>query len=243
MAGLHATIGVLAALRRAARDRRRPARRGQPAVVGALGHGQPVQRVRRRGHGAVPDGQQPPEPVPLRAAALRRPRPDRHRGQQRHSSASSVEVLGVPGRWPTTRGSPATRTAPPTATSSGRCWSSGCATRTAMEWFARHHRRRRPVRPDQHDRRRRGVRRGGRPGPGGERSGTGAAPCRRCATRSASRRRGRPTTCRRPRLDEHGDEIRELAGPSRGREDERATASTRPSLGTSTAEEITAAGP
>ena len=48
MAGLHATIGILAALQPAARDRPRPARRGQPAVLGAVRAGQPVQRVRRR---------------------------------------------------------------------------------------------------------------------------------------------------------------------------------------------------
>ena len=83
MAGLHATIGILAALQPPARDRPRPARRGQPAVLGAVRPGQPDQRVRRRRRRPDPDGQQPPEPVPLRAAAVRRRRPDHHRRQQR----------------------------------------------------------------------------------------------------------------------------------------------------------------
>ena len=66
-----------------ARDRRGPARRGEPAVLGAVGAGQPDQRVRRRRRRPVPDGQQPPEPVPVRAAALRRRGADRHRRQRR----------------------------------------------------------------------------------------------------------------------------------------------------------------
>ena len=53
---------------RTARDGPRPARRGQPALVGPVRAGQPVQRVRRRRRRPLPDGQQPPEPVPLRAA-------------------------------------------------------------------------------------------------------------------------------------------------------------------------------
>ena len=52
MAGLHATIGVLAALNAPARDRPRPARRGQPAVLGAVRPGQPDQRLRRGRRGA-----------------------------------------------------------------------------------------------------------------------------------------------------------------------------------------------
>ena len=60
-----------------------PARRGQPAVLGHVGPGQPLQRLRRRRRRPVPDGQQPPERVPLRAAALLRRRPDRHGRQRR----------------------------------------------------------------------------------------------------------------------------------------------------------------
>ena len=60
-----------------------------------------------------------------------------------------------------------------------------------------------------------GLRRGGRPGPGGRSWGRGRPPCRRCATRSPS-----PTTpagyrLPPPTLDEHGDEIRRwLAEPA-----------------------------
>ena len=134
MAGLHATIGVLAALQPPARDRRGPARRGQPAVLGAVRAGQPDQRVRRRRRRPVPDGQQPPEPVPLRAAAVRRRRADRHR-RQRRAVPQAVRGARRPGagRRPALRA--ATRTAPPTATSCGRCWSSGCAPGTKLEWF------------------------------------------------------------------------------------------------------------
>ena len=52
MAGLHATIGILAALRARERVRAGPARRGQPALLRALRAGQPVERVRRRRHRA-----------------------------------------------------------------------------------------------------------------------------------------------------------------------------------------------
>ena len=58
--------------RRAARPRRdrpRSARRGQPALLGAVRDGQPDECVRRRRRRTRADGQQPPEPVPLRAAA------------------------------------------------------------------------------------------------------------------------------------------------------------------------------
>ena len=51
------------------RDRRGPARGGQPAVVGAVRPGQPQLGVRRRRRGALPDGQRAPERLPLRAAA------------------------------------------------------------------------------------------------------------------------------------------------------------------------------
>ena len=160
MAGLHATIGILAALHHRARDRPRPARRGQPAVLGAVRAGQPrPARTSPAASVPVPDGQQPPEPVPVRAAALRRRRPDHHRRQRRPVPQARARCSACPS-WPTTRASPATRTAPPTATSCGRCWSSGCATRTTQEWFDDDHRRRRAVRPDQHHRRRRRVRRG-----------------------------------------------------------------------------------
>ena len=83
MAGNHAAIGILAALRHRDAHRRGPARRGQPAVLRADRAGQPQLRLRGRRRRAVPDGQRAPERVPVRAAAHRGRRPDRHRRQRR----------------------------------------------------------------------------------------------------------------------------------------------------------------
>ena len=124
MAGLHASIGILAALHHRGRDRAGPARRGQPAQLRAVRPGQPLQRLRRRRHRPVPDGQRAPQPLPVRAAAHRGRRADRHRRQRR---AVPQALPGArPARpCPTTRASGATRTARPTASSCGRCWSNG----------------------------------------------------------------------------------------------------------------------
>ena len=210
MAGLHATIGVLAALHAPARDRPRAARRGQPAVLGAVRAGQPVQRVRRRRRGPDPDGQQPPEPVPLRAAALLRRRPDHHRRQQR-----PVPQAGRGARRPRAGRRPAVRPQRGPHRQPGRA--AAAAGRAAAHphedgVVPRHHRRGRALRTDQHRRRRRRLRRGGRPRPGRtrrrgrrRRRAVGAQP-------DHASPRPRPTTgCRRPALDEHGDEIRALA--------------------------------
>ena len=67
MAGLHATHRHPRRPARPRRDRPRPARRGQPALLRAVRDGQPDQRLRRRRRRPAADGQQPPEPVPLRA--------------------------------------------------------------------------------------------------------------------------------------------------------------------------------
>ena len=88
MAGLHATIGILAALHTASRDRPRPARRGQPALLGAVRAGQPLQRVRRRRRRPVPDGQRHPSLFPYEPLPSCRRRPDRHRRATTASSAS-----------------------------------------------------------------------------------------------------------------------------------------------------------
>ena len=71
MAGNHAVIGILAALRHRDAHRRGPARRGQPALLGADRAGQPQLGLGGRRRGALPDGQRAPERVPLRA--VRRP--------------------------------------------------------------------------------------------------------------------------------------------------------------------------
>ena len=175
MAGLHATIGVLAALQPPARDRARASTsRSTCCPRRCPGWSTRPARYVAGGVVPVPDGQQPPEPVPLRAAALRRRRPDHHRRQRRPvPQAGRGARRARAGRRPAVRA--ATRTAPPTATSCGRCWSSGCAPGTKMEWFRDIIAAGRAVRADQHHRRGRRVRRGGRARPG-RRSSARATP-------------------------------------------------------------------
>ena len=120
IAGLHTTIAILAAL-----NHRNATGEGQhleasPDGVGDVRHGEPDQRVRGGRRGAVPHGQLPPQPVPLRAAAHRGRRPDRHGGQRRAVPQAVRRPRRARAR-PTTRGSPPTRAGPRTATSSGRC--------------------------------------------------------------------------------------------------------------------------
>ena len=71
-------------------------------------------------------------------------------------------------------------------------------TRTKQEWFSRDHRRRRALRTDQHHRRRGRVRDRDRPGPGGRGRPGGACGAQRPAPDHASRRVRRSTGCRRP---------------------------------------------
>ena len=89
ISGLHATIGILAAL-----NHGRRAGTGQHIEVSLLasalsGLVNQRQCLRPRGRGPVPDGQQPSEPVPLRAAALLRRRPDHHRRKRHPVPAAS----------------------------------------------------------------------------------------------------------------------------------------------------------
>src|SRR6266851_3109078 len=65
------------------RHRRGPAHRDQPAVLGHVRHGQQDERLCGRWRGPVPDGQLASQPLSLRAAAHRRRRPRRGRGQRR----------------------------------------------------------------------------------------------------------------------------------------------------------------
>ena len=65
MAGMHTAIGDPGRPASPVRHRRGPARRGQPAGLRAVRHGQPDQRLCHRGSGPVPDGQLPPQPHPL----------------------------------------------------------------------------------------------------------------------------------------------------------------------------------
>ena len=207
----------------AARDRPRAARRGQPAVLGALGPGQPDQRLRRRRRGPVPDGQQPPEPVPLRAAALRRRRADRHR-RQRRAVPQAVRGARRPGAG---RGPAVRRNEDRTANRDELrpLLVERLRTRAKMEWFRDIIGAGVPCGPintiDQ------GVafaeevgldpvvtrRRGGRRRP------LGAQPDHLLGDR------GRATGCRRRTLDEHGAEIRRwLAEPARRRSRHEPTA-------------------
>ena len=218
-----------------ARDRRGPAHRGEPAVLGAVGAGQPDQRVRRRRRRPVPDGQQPPEPVPVRAAAVRRRGADRHRGQRRPVPPARARCSACPS-WPTTRGSCATRTAPPTATRSARCWWSGCAPGPSSTGSATSSPRAcRAGRSTPSTRAWRSPRRSGwtRWSPWGR----GRPPSPRCATRSPSRPPRPSTGCRRrPSIS---TARRSAAGWPTGAIRVTADGLSFPtSLGTSTADEI-----
>ena len=182
------------------RDRAGPARRGQPAVLGAVRAGQPQLGVVVAGGRGARSGWATRTRASSRTSRCPTAdaRPDRRPRPTTGSSASSARCSASP-RWPTTRGSAATATARPTGTSCGRCWSSGWRTRTA----------RRVVRPAD---RRRACRAGrstrsttGSPSAEqfgararGRRSGEGdAGAADRPGTRSRSPRRRPATRCRR----------------------------------------------
>ena len=65
--GLHAAVGILAALRHRDVIGRGSARRGQPAELGAVGARQPVRSVRVRRCRAAAARQRPPEHLPVRS--------------------------------------------------------------------------------------------------------------------------------------------------------------------------------
>ena len=122
------------------RDRAGPARRGQPALVGALRAGQPQFGLRRGRRRALPHGQRPPQRLPVRAAAHRRPRPD-HRGGERPAVPQAVRRPRHPGR----RRRPAVRPQPRPdrepgrahAASSSSAWRPGAPTSGSTCWSTR----------------------------------------------------------------------------------------------------------
>ena len=204
MAGLHATIGLLAALHRRARDRSRPARRGQPPVVRPVGDGQPHQRLRRRRRRAYRMGNSHPslfpyEPLPCSDGELHR-----HGGQR----PAVPQARGGPGR-PGAGRRPAVRSQPGSHRPTGRA--APAPRRTAVDpdhhgVVPRHHRGRDPLRADQHRRPGRRVRRGasastrsstsGRPG---RRSAASATPSRCPRVRPPTGSRRLPSTSTGPR--------------------------------------------
>ena len=185
MAGLHATIGVLAAL-----NARHDSGRGQHVEVNLLSSalsGLVNQSSAFVAGGVVPTrmGNSHPslfpyEPLPCSDGDLIVTAGNN--GQFRRL----VEVLGVPelADDPRFRGNE-DRTAH--RDELRPLLVERLATRTTMEWFEVITAAGVPVRPDQHHRRRRRVRRVGRPRPGGARSARATPRSRRCATRSAFR--------------------------------------------------------
>ena len=198
MAGNHAVIGILAALRHRDATGAGPARRGQPAVLGADRPGQPQLGVRRRRRRAVPDGQRAPERVPVRAAADRRRRPHRRRPATTGSSASCATCSGIPEVADDPRfARNADRTAQPRGAAPDPRRAAG-AKRGAVEWFDLLVAAGRAVRADQHHRRRLRDGRALRAGPGrrGRRGRPGGPDDP--APDPVLRARRRPTGCHRP---------------------------------------------
>ena len=188
--------------------------------------------------GVVPhaDGQQPPEPVPLRAAALRRRRADHHRRQQR-----PVPQAGRGARRPRARRRPALlaqrgphRQPRRAAAAAGRA-----ADDPAEEGVVpRDHRRRRAVRADQRHRRRRRVREEVGLDPVVE-VGEGDAMVPSVRNPITFSETPADYLLPPPGLDEHGDEIRAwLSRREEERPHDRRAAASRRRSGTSTADEI-----
>ena len=155
------------------------------------------------GRGRPPARQPPPEHRALRDATRPPTGRSRSRSATTASSRGCARRSGCPSS-PATSASPPTRRASRTPTSSRPRSRPCCARSPPTHWLARAARGEGPRRPDQ--RRRRGVRarRGARHG---ARRGASTAPARsarRCASTASARR----SAARRPRLDEHGDEIR-----------------------------------
>ena len=234
MAGLHATIGILAAL-----HTRDETGRGQHVEVNLLSSalsGLVNQSSAYVAGGTVPfrmgnshPSLFPYEPLPcadgdlIITAGNNAPVPQARRGARRARAGRRPAVR--PQRGPHRQPRRA-------AAAAGRAAARPAPT---MEWFRDDHRRRRAVRADQHRRRRRRVRRGASASTRSSRSARATRRCRRCATRSRSPRRRRDYRLPPPALDEHGDEIRAWLEESAH---ERRAAASRPRSAPPTADEI-----
>ena len=176
------------------------------------GSGQPHQCLRRWRHGAAPDGQRTPQPLPLRAAADRRRRPGRDR-RQRRAVRPAVRGAGRRRTWSTdprfARNQDRTANREELRALAG----GGARPADPAGVVRRAHRGRRAVRADQQRGRGRAVR---RPTSGSSRSPWWAPvprPCPRSATRSASPARRPGTSCRRRHWTSTARELRAwLAG-------------------------------
>ena len=178
------------------RDRRGPGGGGQPAVVGALGPGQPQLGVGGGRRGALPHGQRAPSRLPVRAAAHGRPRPHRRRPQRPHLP-QAVRRARHPGgaRRPALPAQRRPHRQPGRAAADPR----RAARHQGRGGVVRAARRRRgAVRADQHHRRR--VRDGGEVRPGAGRAGGGgrARAAGGAAPDHVLRPRPPTTRCRRP---------------------------------------------
>ena len=205
MAGNHAVIGILAALRH--RDATGEGQHVEvnllsSALTGLVNHSSAYVAA---GRGAVPDGQRAPQRLPLRAAADRRQRP--HRGRrQRRPFPQALRGARHPGdrRGPALRPQRRPHREPrgtaPDPHRAPRAQGRGGVVRPARRGG-------RAVRPDQHHRRR--VRDGGavraRPGRRGRRGRPGVP-----TTRHPIRFSATPASYALPppELDEHGAELR-----------------------------------
>ena len=246
MAGNHAVIGILAALRHRDATGAGPARRGQPAVLGAVRAGQPQLGLRRGRRGALPDGQRAPERLPVRAAA--RPRTGDLIVAAGQRPAVPQAVRGA--RHPRGRRRPAVR---PQRRPHRQPRGAAADPRRA----AGHARRRRSGSSCWSTR----ACRAGR----STRSTAGFAMAERARARPGRRgRRGRAGACRSarhpitfsatparyalppPELDEHGAELRNWLRPARTRRRRRTRVAEQPSyptaLGASTRTTITLLG-